>query len=366
MLDTDALITLIQTHLHQQWLFPRAIDAAADVLRQWYHTTAHPLALDRLALYPHSLALELRTANEAHTLIRIDIGIPDGRRGRHGDFVDVGTFWFETDLRGWITTTTLTIDTTQTARDRWLSRQDAAADRALALLPGYAVNAHGSTLVRTLWHAPTAAASIPVSLVAALRWALDMNGRTELAHAEGHRVFAPHERDQPTNNLAWIPETLTLDTAQVQLVFPLDAGRPLQVEVMLAVRGRPDMLLGHYHFWTALDGTYVDDYYMLESQAGVPPVAAPPPEDIPADIRIDLGELSPKRYDTLRRLIAVVGLDGVQRLMAEARTRVAAQAVWNPDPMAPQSVRSMLWQMLEQGALDAHERAFVLGLQQPK
>ncbi|WP_345721944.1 hypothetical protein [Herpetosiphon gulosus] len=68
----------------------------------------------------------------------------------------------------------------------------------------------------------------------------------------------------------------------------------------------------------------------------------------------------------MRRLIAVVGLDGLQRLMAEARTRVAAQAVWNPDPMAPKSVRSMLWQMLEQGALDAHDRAFVLGLQPPK
>ncbi|GAA5528326.1 hypothetical protein Hgul01_02124 [Herpetosiphon gulosus] len=88
-------------------------------------------------------------------------------------------------------------------------------------------------------------------------------------------MFASHEREQPTNTSAWIPDTLTLDTAQVQLVFPLDAGRPLQVEVMLAVRGRAAMLLGHYHFWTTLDGTYVDDYYTLGSQAGVPPVADP-------------------------------------------------------------------------------------------
>ncbi|GAA5528327.1 hypothetical protein [Herpetosiphon gulosus] len=145
MLDTDARIVLMQTRLNQQWLVPRAIDAAADALRQWYRTTAHPLALDRLALYPHSLALDLRTEDEAHMLTSIDIGIPDGRRGRHGDFVDVGTFWFETDLRGWITTTTLTIDTAQTARDRWLSRQEAAADRVRAPLSGYDVNAHGST-----------------------------------------------------------------------------------------------------------------------------------------------------------------------------------------------------------------------------
>lgn len=364
-MDTDAILALIQTHLHQQCLVPRAIDAAADALRHWYSTTAQSLPLDMLALYPHSWAIDLSTAHESHTLTRIDIGVPDGRRGRHGDFVDVGTFWFETDLNGSITTTTLTIDTTQLARDRWIPCY-AAADLTLVLPPVYAVNAHGSTLIRTIWHAPTPDAHIPASLVATLRWALDIDGRVALAHAEGHRVFTLHGDAQPTNDQGWISDAMMLDTTQVQLVFPLDAGNPPHVAVMLAVRGRPDMLLGHYHFWTALDGTYVDDYSTLERKAGVPPAADPPPEDIPADIRIDLGELSPKRYNTLRRLIAVVGLDGLHRLMAEARTRVAEQALWNPDPMTPKSVRSMLWQMLEQGALDANARAFVLGLQKPK
>ncbi|XSG77314.1 hypothetical protein ACP8Y2_09935 [Herpetosiphon llansteffanensis] len=364
--DNAALIAMIQTQMHAQWLVSRAIDAAADALRHWYRSNQQPLQLDLLALYPHSLALDLSSANQAHVVTRIDIGLPSHKPDLVGDFIDLGTFWLETALDGSIKHTTLRFEQTQAERERLIARQTAPDFVVRSTSGFYLVNDYGSTFVRESWHQPSPAALIPVSLVAELRLALDLNRRVEQAIAEGQVVLAQNVQTQLTKYQPWKLDSLRLAFAHSQLVFPLAESRPIVVEVMLDLLGMPDLPLGRYHFWTRLDGTFVDDCYTLLHDELIKSVVAPQLDGIPAEVLIDLGVLNSKRQATLGRLIDVVGIDGLQRLMAEARTRVAELVLSNPDSSAPKSVRGMLWQMLEHDALDPQGRSFVLGLNPPK
>ncbi|WP_110514498.1 hypothetical protein [Herpetosiphon llansteffanensis] len=366
-MSNNALFGQFQQQLAQQWLIPRAIDAAADALRHWYATNTQTLPLNMLALYPHSLALDLADAKQSYVVTRIDVGIPMTKGGRAADSIDVGTFWFVTNLDGSVNNETLMINPTQTVVNYKLTGHNDVDYRATATIPTYLVNDHGSSLARASWHEPTITSQIDQSLVTNIRAVIIPKQRIDRALAEGYALLTSLCHKQPASNQLWNPASITLQFRQIQLIYALEQ-QPLMVEVMLELRGMGQTTterLGSYHCWTLLDGT-IDDSYLNWNHPSKTPAMNSQLAAVPMDILRDLGVLNSKRQATLGRLIDVVGIDGLQRLMAEARTRVAELALSKPDPSTPKSVRSMLWQMLEHDALDPHTRTLVLGLTQPK
>lgn len=361
MID-DMRLALLRTQLQQQPLVPCAIDATADALRRWYATSPTPLSLADLALYPHSVALDLTEPGRPLIATRIDVGLPTAWAEDDADdtYTHLGTGTRLTDLAGHYQEDRLVMEPPPLDVVWWRAHAPAAADRRP---PRFPVTAHGTTDARRSLYAPVPTAHRAAPLVAELAAALNLSERIAAAHMEGMALLAQALLDDPDDYGGWTPAQVHLTTASVRLFVPEDARDHAVVRVELDIWGQPpgsapQSRLGMYTRWTHLDGTYDDDYYHLPRVAETAAITLA----IAADLLRDLPHLTPKRQATLRRLVEAVGEDGLRRLLREARTRLAEGALTDPRPTRPKSVRAMLWHMLQTDALDGATRAYVLGL----